>query len=68
MEAEFTIRTSRARSICKPPARPYNDCMGGLEHFGMNLLVVLFFIGLAGSVLVILISFAEDITELFGKE
>ncbi|MGH9585879.1 MAG: hypothetical protein ACRD3F_02930 [Acidobacteriaceae bacterium] len=42
--------------------------MGGLEHFGINLLTVLFFAGLAGSVLVILISFAEDLTELFGKE
>jgi len=42
--------------------------MGGLEHFGMNLLTILFFVGLAGSVLVIIISFAEDITELFGKE
>lgn len=34
----------------------------------MNLLTVLFFLGLVGSVLVILISFAEDITELFGKD
>lgn len=68
MDAEFTIRTPGCRKTCKPPARPYNDCMGGLEHFGMNLLTVLFFVGLAGSVLVILISFAEDITELFGKE
>lgn len=34
----------------------------------MSFLTVLFFIGLAGSVLVILISFVEDITELFGKE
>lgn len=42
--------------------------MGGLEHFGMSLLTVLFFVGLAGSVLVIAISFAEDIKELFGKE
>lgn len=42
--------------------------MGGLENFGMSLLTVLFFLGLAGSVLVIVISFAEDVTELFGKE
>lgn len=68
MDAEFTIDKSGRRTACKPPARPYNDCMGGLENFGMSLLTVLFLAGLAGSVLVILISFAEDITELFGKE
>lgn len=47
---------------------PYNMRMGGLEHLGMSVLTVLFFAGLAGSVLVIVISFAEDLTELFGKE
>ena len=42
--------------------------MGSLAHLGIETLTVLFFIGLAGSALVIILSFAEDITELFGHE
>jgi hypothetical protein len=34
----------------------------------MSLLTWLFFVGAAGSLLVILISFFEDLTELFGEE
>lgn len=55
-------------NACKLPARPYNDLMSGVEHLGVRVLTVLFFAGLAGSVLVIAISFVEDIAELFGKE
>jgi hypothetical protein len=36
--------------------------------FGMRLLEVLFFAGLAGSTIVVLISFVEDGKELFGKD
>ena len=36
--------------------------------FAMHALEVLFFTGLAGSTIVILISFVEDAKELFGKE
>jgi hypothetical protein len=39
-----------------------------LAHTGMTVLTWLFFLGAAGSLLVILISFFEDLTELFGKE
>jgi hypothetical protein len=39
-----------------------------LAHAGMTLLTWLFFLGGAGSLLVILLSFFEDLTELFGKE
>lgn len=42
--------------------------MGAFAHFGMSVLTVLFFVGLAGSCLVILISFVEDVAELSGKE
>jgi len=35
---------------------------------GMRILEVMFFVGLAGSAIVILISFVEDGKELFGKE
>jgi len=34
----------------------------------MFVMVWLFFIGVTGSLLVILISFVEDLTELLGKE
>jgi len=39
-----------------------------LALFGMRLLEVLFFTGLIGSAVVVLISFIEDARELFGEE
>jgi hypothetical protein len=36
--------------------------------FAMDVLDAMFFVGLAGSTLVVLISFAEDGKELFGKD
>ncbi len=36
--------------------------------FCIRLLEILFFTGMAGSAMVILISFFEDAKELFGKE
>ena len=37
-------------------------------HFVARLVVPLFFIGMAGSAVVIVISFAEDLKELLGDE
>jgi hypothetical protein len=40
-------------------------------HFaisGMHVLVAMFFLGMAGSSIVVLISFFEDAKELFGDE
>jgi len=39
-----------------------------LALLGMKILEVLFFAGLAGSAVVVLISFVEDGKELFGKD
>lgn len=36
--------------------------------FFMRLLEVLFFVGLVGSAVVVLISFVEDFKELFGED
>jgi len=36
--------------------------------FFMKVLEVMFFVGLAGSTIVVLISFIEDGKELFGKD
>ena len=36
--------------------------------WGMRLLEVMFFVGLVGSAVVVLISFVEDGKELFGDE
>lgn len=36
--------------------------------FFMRLLETLFFVGLAGSAIVVLISFFEDFKELFGED
>lgn len=37
-------------------------------HFAMHALATLFFIGMAGSSIVVIISFIEDFKELFGDE
>jgi len=37
-------------------------------HFAIRVLVVMFFTGLVGSTVVVLISFIEDGKELFGKD
>lgn len=42
--------------------------MQGLGTFFMHAVTVLFFIGLAGSAIVIAISFIEDFKELFGPD
>ena len=36
--------------------------------FGMKMLETMFFVGLVGSTVVVLISFVEDGKELFGKD
>jgi hypothetical protein len=40
----------------------------GLAVFAMRLLEAMFFVGLAGSAIVVLISFVEDGKELFGDD
>ena len=39
-----------------------------LAILGMRLLEVLFFIGIVGSAVVVILSFVEDWKELFGKD
>jgi hypothetical protein len=39
-----------------------------LAILGMHILEIMFFVGLAGSTIVVLISFIEDGKELFGDE
>jgi hypothetical protein len=41
--------------------------MSALGHFFMTLMTILFFVGLAGSSIVVLLSFIEDLGELFGE-
>jgi hypothetical protein len=41
--------------------------VSAIISLGMHLLVYLFFIGLAGSSIVVIISFIEDLHELFGE-
>lgn len=40
----------------------------GIIVFGMRVLEVMFFVGLAGSAVVVAISFVEDIGDLFGSD
>jgi hypothetical protein len=41
--------------------------MYALGLFFMHVLTILFFVGLAGSSLVVILSFVEDLKELFGE-
>ena len=50
-----------------PGGKGYNSLMH-LAIFVMRLLEIMFFVGLAGSAVVVLISFVEDGKELFGKD
>jgi hypothetical protein len=62
--AEFIALGVQATS--EPESR-YNLFMF-LAILAMRLLEIMFFVGLAGSTIVVLISFAEDGKELFGKD
>ena len=42
--------------------------MLSIVQLGMKILEILFFAGLAGSAIVVLISFVEDGKELFGED
>lgn len=46
----------------------YNACVIALALAAMTLCTWIFFVGIAGSLLVILISFFEDLNELVGKD
>ena len=47
----------------------YNQgCMEFVIHVVARIVVPLFFIGMAGSAVVIVVSFAEDLKELLGDE
>jgi hypothetical protein len=55
-------------SIPGPSELRYNPRVAAILLFAIHLLTVLFFIGLVGSAAVVIISFVEDLGELFGKE
>lgn len=38
-----------------------------IAHFAMHIIEVVFFVGIAGSAIVVAISFVEDLKELFGE-
>ena len=44
----------------------YNATVTAFLQAGMHLLVFLFFLGLAGSAVIVVISFIEDLNELLG--
>jgi hypothetical protein len=51
----------------KPVKTAYNQCMH-LAILGMRVVEAMFFVGLAGSAIVVFISFIEDAKELVGEE
>jgi len=61
------IRMSAYSAECKTSECGNIDSMI-LTVFVMRVMEVMFFLGLAGSAIVVLISFIEDGKELFGKD
>jgi len=57
-----------SRATCEPGGKNGYNLYMQLAIFAMRLLEVMFFVGLAGSTVVILISFVDDGIELFGKD
>ena len=55
-------------STLGPPPLFYNLSVLALAHIAMATATWLFFIGSIGSLIVIFISFAEDLHELLGKD
>ncbi|MGA3262901.1 MAG: hypothetical protein ABSC47_02520 [Terracidiphilus sp.] len=67
---KFKVGFFKSCCVLLAAARPetrYNLPMR-LAIFAMRLLEWMFFLGLAGSAVVVLISFVEDAKELFGKD
>lgn len=46
----------------------YNSLVIALAQHAMTVVTWFFIVGVIGSLIVVLISFFEDLTELFGKE
>ncbi|WP_260705303.1 hypothetical protein [Edaphobacter flagellatus] len=59
---------SNIRLLRNNPGRYNSYCMDILIHLVAKLVVPLFFIGLAGSSVVIVVSFVEDLQELLEDE
>jgi hypothetical protein len=55
-------------NLCPTTRKHATIVFMGLAIFAMRLLELMFFAGLAGSTVVVLISFIEDGKELFGKD
>jgi hypothetical protein len=80
-EANSTIRAAGANCLGRPVCAPQAHLPGWqialtrspgytspmLILFGMRLLEVMFFVGIVGSAVVVLITSFEDMYELFGK-
>ena len=62
---EFNILI-RFESRCISTARVYNLLVTAILQFIMHVLTFLFFLGMAGSSVVVMLSFVEDLNELLG--
>lgn len=68
------LRTARRPLSSRAPSRPipsaviYNAPVIAFARGCMTVMTWLFLVGVAGSLLVIVISFVEDLTEIVGKE
>jgi hypothetical protein len=62
------IESRRTPQLFREQTKKGYNLFMQLAVFVMRLLEIMFFVGLAGSSVVVLISFAEDAIELFGED
>jgi len=60
--------STEIRAWKSPPIAATIEVMLQIGLFAMHVLEVMFFVGLVGSSVVVLISFVEDAQELFGED
>ena len=61
-------RWPRARPAARPRPLIYNALVLALAHACMTATIWLFFVGITGSLVVVIISFFEDLMEVVGKD
>jgi hypothetical protein len=63
---EKSLHANSKRRTRAPIPWGYNPRVTAFLQFGMHVLTVLFFLGMAGASVVVVISFFEDLKELIG--
>jgi hypothetical protein len=62
-----SLPSAEDKQVALPRGKRTIGRVTGLIQLGMHILTILFFVGLAGSSVVVVLSFIEDLYELLGE-